>query len=325
MKNGKHMKKGYQRKPKFKKSILAIIFSLIVICVIFNNLTFIPLADVQAIAKQEVKESVDISMEETQETSSTSETISPYEDENLKILITNTQIENNLTENNFAFFYYNIDKQSYYFYNSDTYFTAASTVKVPVAMYYYDEINSGNLTPNDTLLYTSGCYEAGSGTTASTYSAGQYVPINFLLKQSVVNSDNTAVNILIKNLGQSKYRYDIAKYTDEVLSEDFYKNNITSAAYSYDVINYLYEHMDSYSELIEYMKQSSMGQYLKKYINNYEVAHKYGSYNGYVHDYGIVFAEDTYLIGVFTKNVANSDELIANISLEVLKYTLGIE
>ena len=70
------------------------------------------------------------------------------------------------------------------------------------------------------------------------------------------------------------------------------------------------------------MKQSSNGEYLKKYISDYEVAHKYGSYNGYVHDYGIVFGEDTYLIGVFTKNVSNADELIAKISLDVLNETL---
>lgn len=72
-------------------------------------------------------------------------------------------------------------------------------------------------------------------------------------------------------------------------------------------------------ELIDYLKQSSDGEYLKKYIDQYEVAHKYGSYNGYVHDYGIVFGKNPYLIGVFTKGVPNADEIIANISLEILE------
>ena len=66
-----------------------------------------------------------------------------------------------------------------------------------------------------------------------------------------------------------------------------------------------------------------MGEYLKKYIDSYDVAHKYGSMDGYVHDYGIVFGKSTYLIGVFTKNIPRADELIANISLKVLNYTLG--
>ena len=65
-----------------------------------------------------------------------------------------------------------------------------------------------------------------------------------------------------------------------------------------------------------------MGQYLKKYIKDYEIAHKYGSYNGYVHDYGIVFTDTPYLIGIFTKNIPNSDELIASISSDVLNLTI---
>ncbi len=161
------------------------------------------------------------------------------------------------------------------------------------------------------------------GTTASLYSVGDYVPLDFLLEQSIVNSDNTAVNILIKNLGYSNARHDITKYTDEVVPDDFYSNNITSAAYGYDVINYLYEHKDSYTKLIEDMKKSSMGLYLKKYITDYDVAHKYGSYSGYVHDYGIVFGPKTYLVGIFTRNVTNSDEVIASISLDILNYNLG--
>ena len=66
------------------------------------------------------------------------------------------------------------------------------------------------------------------------------------------------------------------------------------------------------------MKQSSFGEYLKKYITEYDVAHKYGSYAGNVHDYGIVYTESPYLIGIFTNGVSRADELIANISRQVL-------
>ncbi len=161
------------------------------------------------------------------------------------------------------------------------------------------------------------------GTTASLYSVGDYVPLDFLLEQAIVNSDNTAVNILIKNLGYSNARKDITKYTDETVPEDFYSTNITSAGYSYDVINYLYEHQESYQKLIEDMKKSSMGMYLKEYITDYDIAHKYGSYGGYVHDYGIVYGEKTYLVGIFTRNITDSDKVIAQVSLDILNYTLG--
>ncbi len=326
------MKTSY-KKSQIKKSILTIAFIITSISILFSKFNIFPLASQQTLAKQETKENMieentiddtDTILEETSLNTATdiAVEIKPTEDENIKNLVQKIQEENHLNDKNFAFFYYNIDKQDYYFYNENTYFTAASTIKVPICMYHYDEINDGNLTQNDKFLYTSDCYEKGNGTTSVTYSVGQAVPVDFLIKQSIVNSDNTATNILIKNLGSTKYRKDIAKYTTKELSSNFYKDNITSATYSYDVLNYLYEHRNDYSELIEYMKQSSMGQYLKKYITSYEVAHKYGSIDGYVHDYGIVFGENTYFIGVFTKNVPNADELIANISLKVLNCTL---
>ena len=336
------MKVSYKN-AKIKKSIFIIAFIITAVGFLFNRFNIFPLADTPTFATQETKATIaedttdNLTNDDTTtlvEVVDSSENIvvsdanvkvelRPGEDENMKGLLQKIQTENNLTEKNFAFFYYNIDQQAYYFYNEDTYFTAASTVKVPIAMYHYDKIANGNLTKQDKFVYTSDCYEKGNGATSATYSIGQSVPIDYLLKQSIVNSDNTATNILIKNLGALQYRRDIAKYTEKELTPNFYKENITSASYSYDVIHYLYEHMDLYPELIDYMKQSSMGEYLKKYIDSYDVAHKYGSMDGYVHDYGIVFGKSTYLIGVFTKNIPRADELIANISLKVLNYTLG--
>ena len=116
------------------------------------------------------------SQTETQEVPTT-----PTEDEEIKNLIAEIKTENNLTADNFAFFYYNPHTQKYYFDNQDKYFKGASTVKVPVAMIYYDKIRNGELTEESTLQYTSDDYEAGGGTTASKYQVGNYIPISFLL------------------------------------------------------------------------------------------------------------------------------------------------
>lgn len=326
MPKGKHVKPGAYSKPKFKRSILFILFSVIILSIIFNNLEVESKISESIASKDEPEpeENTNIAETTTQPEEVEEEIIiEPSEDEDLKLLIESEMTKYGLIEDNFAFFYYNIDDKKYYFYNEDAYFTAASTVKVPIAMYYYDEINAGTYTTDSKLLYEQGDYEAGGGTTASLYSVGDYVPLGFLLEQAIINSDNTAINILIGNLGYSNARKDITRYTDEVVPEAFYSDNITSAGYSYDVINYLYEHQDSYQKLIEDMKQSSMGMYLKEYITDYDVAHKYGSYSGYVHDYGIVYGQKTYLVGIFTKNITDSDEVIAQISLDILNYTLG--
>lgn len=227
----------------------------------------------------------------------------------------------NLSENNFAFFYYNPNNQKYYFYNIDTYFTAASTIKVPLAIVYYDKINNGEITADSTLIYNAEDYEAGSGATSGRYKPGDYVPISYLLEQMIVNSDNTATQILKSGLGKedTAYRNFITKYSDRALKADFYVENVITAGYGFDVIKYLWNNQDKYTELIEHMKKSSGGGYLKKEITTCEIAHKYGSFEGNIHDYGIVYSKENYLIGIFTKGVANAENFISELNKEILK------
>lgn len=256
------------------------IFIIGIILIIFIVISIIIINNKKKNERAHIKENEDI----VETISNEKSTIELEEDAEIKALVENLITEKGLDTSNFSLFYYNVDSKKSYFYNEDTYFTGASTVKMPIAM---------------------------------LYSVGSEVPIKFLLEQSIVNSDNTAVNILIENLGYTDCRKLIAQYSTIELDENFYSTNITNAKYAYDIVNHLYENIEDYSELLEYLKISSNGQYLKKYIKDYDVAHKYGSYNGYVHDYGIVFGETTYLIGIFTKNIASADEFIATTSLEI--------
>ena len=333
MEKGKHaMDKKEQIKQRAKKQIASrlIILVICLICIVViiqtqNENKEVSASQGKSVEQQEAENqeeenegnNADSNSEESQ-TEVEEEPVTPTEDEEIKSLIAEIKTANNLTADNFAFFYYNPQTQKYYFDNQDKYFKGASTVKVPVAMIYYDKIRNGDLTEKSTLQYTSDDYEAGGGTTASTYNVGNYIPISFLLEQSIINSDNTAVNILIDGIGYRNCRELMTQYSDEEFINDFYTSNLTKASFGYDIINHIYQNQENYQQLIEYMKQSSFGEYLKKYITEYDVAHKYGSYAGNVHDYGIVFADSPYLIGVFTNGVSGADELIANISRQVL-------
>ena len=321
MKRGKHSAKGVYKKKKLRwDRIIGLFFIIAVVFLGVNQIKSVKAnqdENAKIVEKQSSEqEAVAVSIGEVEEV------LQEKEDEKIKVLIQGVEEENNLNESNFSFFYYNVNQKTYYFYNQDTYFTAASTIKMPIAMAYYDEVNAGNMKLDDTLTYKEGCYAVGGGITDYTYNVGEQVPLQFLIKEAIINSDNTATNILLENWGYKECKYQIAKYSEVELPENFYSENITSAKYGYDVVSYLYEHQQEYAELIGYLKQSSGGQYLKKYIEQYEVAHKYGSYNGYVHDYGIVYSENPYLIGIFTKNVASADELIAQISLQVLEKNM---
>lgn len=334
MKEGKHSNSRQEMikqraKKDIKKRLKILVTCLICIIVIIQ----IQNENQKVSAKQEsanTQETEQIQEEATEElaeenTEQVEEVVEPTEDEEIKNLITEIKTQNNLTEENFAFFYYNPQTQKYYFDNQNKYFKAASTVKVPVAIMYYDKIKNGELTKESTLQYTSDDYEEGGGTTASLYSVGDNVPISYLLEQSIVNSDNTAVNILIDGIGYRKCREQIAEFSDEQFTEEFYTTNLTTADLGYNIINRIYQNQADYEELIGFMKKSSNGEYLKKYVTEYDVAHKYGSYAGNVHDYGIVYSDSPYLIGVYTQGVSGADELIANISRQVLDKTKEIK
>lgn len=325
MKKGKHSKNKQEKiKERAKKDIKNRLIILI-ICLVSIVLIIQTQNEKEEVSTQESTNSEEVKKQKEEKTENKEESMEvsievtePTEDEDIKNLITELKTKNNLTENNFAFFYYNPQTQKYYFDNQEKYFKGASTIKVPVAMLYYDKIKSGELTEDKQLQYTSDDYEAGGGTTSATYKVGSYIPISFLLEQSIINSDNTAVNILIDGIGYRNCREQIAKYSDEQFIDEFFTTNLITAALGYDIINHIYQNQEDYQQLIEYMKQSSNGEYLKKYVTEYDVAHKYGSYEGNVHDYGIVYAESPYLIGVFTNGVAQADELIADISRQVL-------
>lgn len=271
-------------------------------------------------SKEEVKKQAEEQKEEESlETASIDEpVIEETVDINIENLINEMMTENNLNENNFFFFFYNLEEKKYYFYNENTYFMAASTIKVPVAMLYYDKINEGELSLSDTLVYNNDDYEAGDGSTATDYSVGERIPISYLLEQTIVNSDNTAWNILIHNIGYRNCKEELTKYSHVELTEDFYSSNVANVSYYYDVLQYLHQNADKYSELIEYMKISSGDGYLKANLPQYDVAHKYGSYDGYVHDYGIIYGQNTYLIDIFTNGIVNASDFIADIGEQVV-------
>ena len=259
-------------KKDIKRRVKILVTCLICIIVIIQ----IQNENQQVSAKQEsanTQETEQIQEETTEElakenTEQVEEVVEPTEDEEIKNLITEIKTQNNLTEENFAFFYYNPQTQKYYFDNQSKYFKAASTVKVPVAIMYYDKIKNGELTKESTLQYTSDDYEEGGGTTASLYSVGDNVPISYLLEQSIVNSDNTAVNILIDGIGYRKCREQIAEFSDEQFTEEFYTTNLTTADEGYNIITVSYTHLKR-----SYIKYQNTRKYKYKHSNSRRTRH----------------------------------------------------
>ena len=89
--------------------------------------------------------------------------------------------------------------------NEDTVFHAASTFKVPVNLYLFQQITEGKINPQKKLIYKAKHYEGGTGILQYKKYGSSYT-IQELAKYSIVYSDNVATNMLLELLGRKNVK-----------------------------------------------------------------------------------------------------------------------
>lgn len=200
--------------------------------------------------------------------------------------------------------------------------TAGSIYKLPLAMLWYELINDGEYKLSDKLTFTSEDYEEGGGVIASNYSIGSKIPIEELLEEMIVHSDNTAAHMLFDELGgYSKFKSKADKYSDKEMDNEFYSRseNVVTARYMNDVLNYLYNHSQEYTTLIKDMKKSQKKGYLNATVQTH-AAQKYGAYMQASNAVGFVDAKEPYSIVVLTSYSDLGEGYIGDINAICYKY-----
>jgi beta-lactamase class A len=209
-------------------------------------------------------------------------------------------------KDNISIYYKNLNTNEEYTLNTDKYYVAASTTKVPLCMMILDQVFEGTLSLEDIIYYEEVDSEGGSGV-LYYLSEVPNVTIEEAIYLSIAESDNVAKNMLnrISEISLTDYLRDI--------TEDYsipYENFIT-AEQLYKVLERLYENPDNnpyYEKLIGYMKETIFHNRLDKYLPYDIVAHKIGDYYRYYHDFGIVYAKDPYIIVILTKDIGDLSE-----------------
>lgn len=213
----------------------------------------------------------------------------------------------------FGMVYYDINSNKSIEINGDKQFVAASTVKVPINMLIYDMIQDNKLNIDDKLKYRKSDYEEGAGILQGT-DLSNPLTIKKLSDYSIIYSDNIAINMLLRKVGY-KNRYN---YIEEVVGQPIEHNgNYTTPMNSFKILERLYLNPDKneyYSGLIETMKKTQTHDRIDKYIPQEIVAHKIGDYGGYVNDMAIVCTDNPYILTVFTNNMPDSADIIAQVS-----------
>lgn len=226
-------------------------------------------------------------------------------DEEIQAYLTKNEID----ANSISYMIYDIEAQESYVMNEDVEFTAASIYKLPLAMLYYDKINSGELTED--TIYTFYGYMIED---EYMYTTGDQDTLGNILENMILYSNNNAAHCLFENLGGwSSYKSAMEKYINSV-SENYYSvDNVTTAATIGDVLNYLYEHKADYSDLIETMSKAEAGNYLDTKIK-VNMPQKYGLYDTCCNGAGFVEAKHPYTIVVLTDLGSKGVDVMASIN-----------
>lgn len=207
------------------------------------------------------------------------------------------ELENYIKNNNYnlSIGYYNIKDDFTYKYNEDKLYYGASLIKTLDALYVYEKMNITNDLKNN-------------------------------VKLAIEKSDNKAHQFLVKTIGFN----NLKNYGFSLGAQNILTNG--NELYGYTNVS---DQLIIWQELYHYINDinidSSKREELKNYfINNYYnylkfesspiIMHKYGYYDKYFHDVGIVLASSPYIIVILTKETKNNFGIVTEISRKI--YTI---
>ena len=239
-------------------------------------------------------------------------------------------------KDNLSLYYYNFNTNEEYSYNGDTYYVAASTTKIPLAMSVADDAFNGVYSMYSEIDYLESDYEEGTGVLYYQDYINS-VTVDEAINLSIIYSDNITKNMLRRIASTSTYDY-INNIAGDVLSNS--NENKYTVRQLGEVLKKLYLNENNnpyYDNILEYMKETIFHDRLDKYLPYEDVSHKIGNYYRYYHDIGIVYGKEDYVLAIMTKDIGELDtdyyededermlldggnlaaEIIANISLEI--------
>ncbi len=97
-------------------------------------------------------------------------------------------------------FFVDLDNGNYVNYNGNTAFPAASTIKVPILVAFFQDVDRGLIRLDEKLTMTEKNKAGGSGSMQYQPLGTQYTAL-YTATEMIISSDNTATNMLIERMG----------------------------------------------------------------------------------------------------------------------------
>lgn len=219
--------------------------------------------------------------------------------------------------------------------NDIDYYDAASTIKIPLSLFIYDQVANDGLNLNKKMTYLEEDKEGGTGYIINHGKIGEEFSLRTLCKYAITYSDNIATNMLLREFGRTGLKAFMRTLGGEIVDDT---DNVSCprdmAIYLRKLYLFEQEYPDIGREIISYLEKTHLtvggyvntpgaDQRLVKYLPpDLMVAHKIGNVTGGWHDVGIVFTERPYVITVMTYGALYDEvnDVIANISKKVYEY-----
>ncbi|SFB06582.1 Poly-gamma-glutamate biosynthesis protein CapA/YwtB (capsule formation), metallophosphatase superfamily [Bacillus sp. cl95] len=220
--------------------------------------------------------------------------------------------------------YQSLETEDHYKFNDRMLVAAASTIKLPLALFVMKLADEGKIDLTQQLTYQKRHYYGGSGVIQYEAVGSRYT-IEQLIEKAMIHSDNIAFIMLKEYVGTQ----DFVAFMKKIGGQYTYPGgrNVTSA---YDLSLYAAElyHFSKSSpigaRLVGYLKNTVYNTTIPKGIKDVEVAHKVGMIpmNLIYNDIAIVFDDQPYTLAVTTSGLPyeNSQQVIADIAAIVHKH-----
>jgi len=217
----------------------------------------------------------------------------------------------------YGLYVYRFDDQNGYGLHQNESFPAASLMKLPAMLRFYQEVEKGNLDPETKYVLKENDKVLGAGILQGKASGSTYT-YKQLVEFMGQYSDNTALKVMRQVLGDAKIQETIDELGMTKTSLKEFETTpqdiglFFQKLYQGKVINN--EHRE---ELLKFLTKTAFEDWLPKGLpGNIKIAHKIGKDLGTFSDGGIVFAEKPFVMVMMSKDAREleANEVLPKIS-----------
>lgn len=207
--------------------------------------------------------------------------------------------------------------------NENRGFFAASAIKIPINLYLYYKAAINEISLDEELEFIEEDYEEGTGS-VQYEDFGAVFPLRELSRRSIVESDNSATNMILRHIGLENVKAHMKQLGGRYFK---YDRNVSSpkdmAIYMKAVYGFSNNYSELGSELLEHLKYTEFNDRIPALLPyEIEVAHKIGSWPGTINDVGIVYGKNPFILAVLSENVDEeaAPNVIANIAKMIYDF-----